>query len=176
MIVEATSFLDPDELTMRRVMGRFLTGVAIITTRDRDGGSHGMTINSMTSVSLSPPILMVALSSGARTGEALITSPCFAISILGVKQEAVARRFAIRGGERFDEGEFDLTESGLPVVRGAVSQADCRVVARNDVGDHQVFFGQVTRCRDREEDPLGFRGGTFGRFKDFGHEHRPWRS
>lgn len=166
-------FAEPDELVMRRTMGRFLTGVAVITTKSGDE-LHGMTINSLTSISLKPPILMISLNFGTRTGDALFESGKFAISILGAKQESIARRFAVRGGERFEGGEFDLTDNGLPVVRGALSQADCDVVHQYDIGDHQVFFGQVTTCRDRDGEGLAFNAGKFGSFKDFGHEELPW--
>jgi flavin reductase (DIM6/NTAB) family NADH-FMN oxidoreductase RutF len=166
-------FAEPDELVMRRTMGRFLTGVAVITTKSGEE-LHGMPINSLTSISLKPPILMISLNFGTRTGEALLESGKFAISILGAKQESIARRFAVRGGERFDGGEFDLTDNGIPVIKGALSQADCTVVNQYDIGDHQVFFGQVTSCRDRDGEGLAFNAGKFGSFKDFGHDELPW--
>lgn len=166
-------FTEPDEMMMRRTMGRFLTGVAVVTT-EHEGEQHGMTINSLTSISLKPPILMVSLNFNTRTGDALLASGRFAISILGERQEAVARQFAVRGGARFGEGQFDETEGGLPVVAGALSQAECKVVHHYDIGDHQVFFGQVTGCRYRDGDPLAFNSGKFGRFQDFHHDAMPW--
>lgn len=172
-MTQPVTFAEPDELVMRRTMGRFLTGVAVVTTKTGDE-LHGMTINSLTSISLKPPILMISLNFGTRTGEALLESGKFAISILGAKQESIARRFAVRGGERFDGGDFDLTDNGLPVIRGALSQADCTVVKQYDIGDHQVFFGQVTSCRDRDGEGLAFNAGKFGSFKDFGHNELPW--
>ena len=168
-MLPATTFTEPDELVMRRTMGRFLTGVAVVTTRSNDGGLHGMTINSLTSISLKPPILMISLNFGTRTGDALLESGKFAISILGAKQESVARRFAVRGGER-----FDVTGNGLPVVKDALSQADCTVVNQYEIGDHQVFFGQVTGCRDRNGAALAFNAGKFGSFHDLHHAELPW--
>jgi flavin reductase (DIM6/NTAB) family NADH-FMN oxidoreductase RutF len=172
-MTQPVTFAEPDELVMRRTMGRFLTGVAVVTTKTGEE-LHGMTINSLTSISLKPPILMISLNFGTRTGEALLESGKFAISILGAKQESIARRFAVRGGERFDGGDFDLTDNGLPVISGALSQADCTVVNQYDIGDHQVFFGQVTSCRDRDGEGLAFNAGKFGSFKDFGHNELPW--
>ena len=170
----APLFTVPDAMGMRRAMGRFLTGVAVVTTK-HEGELYGMTISSLTSISLEPPILMISLNFGTRTGEALIESGKFAVSILGAKQESMARRFAVRGGDRFGDGEFDMTENGLPVIKGALAQADCTVVQQYDVGDHQVFFGQVTTCRDRDGDVLAFKAGRFGSFSDFGHAEIPWR-
>lgn len=164
----------PDGSEMRRTMGRFLTGVAVVTTVDESGGQHGMTISSLQSISLEPPILMIALNFGTRTGQALHESGRFAVSILGSKQEAIARRFAVRGGERFDGGEFDHAPSGIPVVRGALAQADCTVHAHHAIGDHDVFFGQVEGARYRTGTALAFLSGKFGDFRDFGHEELPW--
>lgn len=166
-------FTTPDSLTMRRTMGRFLSGVAVVTST-HGNEMHGMTINSLTSISLEPPILMVSLNFGARTTDALLESGKFAISILGAKQEAIARRFATRGGERFEGGEFEYTENGLPVIRDALTQADCTVVNQYEIGDHQVFFGQVTSCRDRNGHGLAFNAGKFGSFHDFHHPEIPW--
>lgn len=174
-MTRSTLFASPDQLTMRRTMGRFLTGVAIVTTLDGDGEPHGMTINSLTSISLAPPILMIALNFETRTGNAVKATGQFAISILGAKQEPVARHFATRGGERFVDGDFDHTEGGIPVIGSALSQAECRVVRQEVVGDHDVFFGEVISCRDRDGDGLAFNAGKFGGFIDFGHDELPWR-
>lgn len=168
-----TRFAVPDMFGMRRTMGRFLTGVAVVTTA-HDGERHGMTINSLTSISLEPPILMISLNFNTRTGDALLASGRFAISVLGAKQEAVARQFAVRGGARFEAGDFDETEGGLPVIGGALSQIECEVVQQFVIGDHQVFFGQVTGCRDRDGEGLAFNAGKFGSFHDFNHDAMPW--
>ncbi|WP_211129078.1 flavin reductase family protein [Sinomonas albida] len=166
-------FIEPDGAAMRRTMGRFLTGVAVVTAA-YEGEQVGMTINSLTSISLEPPILMISLNFNTRTGDAVLGSGKFAISILGAKQEPVARQFAVRGGARFEAGDFDVTAAGLPVIRGALAQAECQVVDQRTVGDHQVFFGQVTASRYRDGEPLAFSSGKFGAFRDFNHDAMPW--
>lgn len=168
-----TTFSQPDGLGMRRAMGHTLSGVAVITT-EWNGEQSGMTISSLTSISLEPPILMISLNFNTRTGDALHASGRFAVSILGVKQEGVARQFASRGGARFNDGNFDTTPSGLPVVTDALAQLECEVSHTYDIGDHRVFFGQVIHCRDRDGDGLAFNAGKFGSFKDFNHESAPW--
>lgn len=172
-MMSAIDFQRPDALTMRRTMGHFLTGVAVVTTRTGEE-SHGMTINSLTSISLEPPIVMIALNFNTRTGDAVEASRQFAISVLGAKQEAIARRFAVRGGERFEGGEFEYTTSGIPVVCGALAQLECSVIEKRVVGDHDVFFGEVTSCKDRDGEGLAFNAGKFGSFNDFGHDELPW--
>lgn len=170
---EPRAFVEPDERLMRQVMGRFLTGVAVLTTGS-GADLHGMTINSLTSISLKPPILMVSLNFGTRTGEALSAHGRFAISVLGAKQESIARQFAVRGGARFADDTFELSRSGLPVVPGALSQAECVVVDEQVMGDHRLYFGQVESCRDRDGLGLAFNAGRFGTFNDFGHDELPW--
>lgn len=164
----------PDGMMMRSTMGRFLTGVAIVTTEDEHGEQHGMTISSLQSISLDPPILMIALNFGTRTGQALASGNRFAVSILSAKQEAIARRFAVRGGERFEGGAFEDSPSGIPVVEGALAQAECSVFSHHVIGDHDVYFGMVEACRYREGSALVFAAGRFGDFRDFGHEELPW--
>lgn len=168
-----TGFRAPDSLEMRRTMGRFLTGVAVVTAT-HGTEQVGMTINSLTSISLEPPIAMISLNFNTRTGQAIDESGMFAISILGAKQEAVARQFAVRGGARFEVGDFDMTPRELPVVRNALTQIECQVVQRHIVGDHQVYFGQLTAARDRDGDGLAFSAGRFGAFHDFQHEPIWW--
>ncbi|HZZ51194.1 MAG TPA: flavin reductase family protein [Pseudonocardia sp.] len=169
-----TSFASPDTETMRRCMGRFTTGVAIVTTVGADDEPQGMTINSLTSVSVDPCVLLVSLTRGTRTAHALDSSGRFAVSILGARQEPIARRFATRGGARFDGLEHELTDSGIPIVPGALVQADCRLHDTVDVGDHRVYFGQVQSLRDREGTGLVFHGGRFGEYHDLGHAEIPW--
>ncbi|WP_281032953.1 flavin reductase family protein [Nocardia brevicatena] len=111
-------------------MGRFTTGVAVVSADDRTGNPCAMTISSLTSVSLEPPILLVSLTHGSRTTEAVETTWTFAVSILGSRQEAVARRFATRGGARFEGIPIDLGRSGLPLIPDApgatgMSRAPC---------------------------------------------------
>lgn len=167
-------FAAPDVAAMRRCMGRFTTGVAVVTSVDADGQPQGMTINSLTSVSVDPCVLLVSLTVGTRTSDALDASSRFAVSILGVRQEAVARRFATRGGARFEGLPHCVTESGLPVVAEALVHADCRIRETTDIGDHRVYFGDVHSLRDREGTGLTFHGGRFGEFNDLGHAEVPW--
>ncbi len=141
-----TAFAATDALGMRQAMGRAPSGVAVVTAK-HEGELVGMTISSLTSISLEPPILMVSLTLGTRTVEAILGSGAFAVSVLGVRQEVVARQFAKPGGVRFEDGDFDETAAGLPVVANALVQAHCLVERHEVVGDHRVVFGTVTQSR-----------------------------
>lgn len=172
--MKAPPFAPPDPSAMRRCMGRFTTGVAVVTAIDATGEPQGMTINSLTSVSVAPCVLMVSLTTGSRTADAVDATGAFAVSILGVRQEQIARRFATRGGARLDGVDHEVTDSGIPVVADALVHADCRVHRTTDIGDHRVYFGEVSSLRDRSGTGLVFHGGRFGEFHDLGHAEIPW--
>lgn len=163
-----------DPLTMRRTMGRFATGVAVITALAPDGQPHGMTVNSLTSVSLDPPLLLVCFTNGARTATAVTTSGRFAVSILASRQEAIARRFASRGDDHFAGLPLTYGEHQIPVVPDALAHLECTVHEEFTAGDHVVVIGAVERTCDRDGHPLAFLNGRFGDYTDRGHEPVNW--
>ncbi|MDQ4116876.1 MAG: flavin reductase family protein, partial [Actinomycetota bacterium] len=114
------------------------------------------------------------LTTGTRTADAVDSSGAFAVSVLGVRQEPIARRFATRGGSRFEGVDHEVTDTGTPVVADALVHADCRVRQTTDIGDHRVYFGEVRSLRDRIGTGLTFHGGRFGEFHDLGHAEMPW--
>ncbi|MDA3623867.1 flavin reductase family protein [Saccharopolyspora oryzae] len=158
---------------MRRSMGRFTTGVAIVTSGVGDSAC-GMTISSLTSICLDPAILLVSLTEGARTTGMVADTGRFAVSILAARQEAIARRFATRGGARFEGLDCEYGEYGVPMIEDALVQAECDVHSAHQVGDHAVFYGLVRNLRCREGTGLAFYSGRFGDFHDFGHDEMPW--
>jgi len=163
-----------EPLTMRRTMGRFATGVAVITTLTPDGQPHGMTVNSLTSVSLDPPMLLVCFTAGARTATAAIDTARFAVSILATRQEPIARRFATRGDDHFAGLPLTYGDHQIPVVPDALAHLECTVEQHLTAGDHVVVLGAVHRTCDRDGQPLAFLSGRFGDYTDRGHEPIPW--
>jgi flavin reductase (DIM6/NTAB) family NADH-FMN oxidoreductase RutF len=158
---------------MRRTIGRFATGVAVVTTLD-GGKPHGMTVNSLTSVSLTPPLLLVCLTTGARTTDAVVNAGRFAVNILSARQEEIALRFARRGADHFEGLELTYGDHAVPVVPDALAHLECAVERHFDAGDHLVVIGQVDRVCDREGEPLAFRGGRFADLTERGHEPELW--
>lgn len=159
---------------MRRSMGRFITGVAVVSTGTSEDTWCGMTISSLTSISLDPAILMISLTHGSRTTDMVAAAGRFTVSILSARQEAVARHFATRGGARYENIDYEVGVYGLPMIKDAVVQAECRVHSSPHVGDHRVFFGEVENLRHRDGTGLVFNSGRFGDFHDFGHDEIPW--
>lgn len=152
---------------LRTCLGRFATGVAVVTF-DGPEGRRGLTINSFTSVSLEPPLVLASIATKAKSHDALIGRP-FAVNVLGAEQERLARCFA--------GGEADLEvvwEEGLaPSLPGSLASLICRPWQRVDAGDHSLFLGQVVQFEYREGDALGYVTSRFTTLAEgrLGHEH-----
>ncbi len=167
----AAPTIDPP--TMRRTMGHFATGVAVVTT-SVDGTPHGMTVNSLTSVSLSPPLLLVCLTLGARSTDAVTGAGRFAVNVLSARQEHIALRFARRGEDHFAGLDVTRGRHRVPVIPDAFAHLECTVERQFVAGDHLVVIGQVVEVCEREGEPLGFVGGKFGDVLVHGHEPERW--
>lgn len=135
-----------DPAAFRAVLGRYATGVAIVTTRGPDGYPVGLTVNSFTSVSLDPPLVLFCLDRSAGSLPAFEASDCFAVNILGTTQAPVSARFADPAAERFVEDHVVPWETGAPVLAHALAALDCRIHARYDGGDHVILVGRVVRA------------------------------
>ncbi|MBO0878212.1 MAG: flavin reductase [Pseudonocardia sp.] len=165
---------DPvDPATMRDVMGRFVTGVAVVTASHL-GIPHGMTVNSLTSVSLLPPLVLVCLGAHARSTEAVTASGRFAVNILSARQEHLARRFAQRGADHFAGLDISYGQCRVPVIPDAYARLDCDVDRHLAAGDHVVVIGAVRAASARAGEPLGFLGGKFSDVHDRGREPLDW--
>lgn len=141
---------------LRESMRRWATGVAVITSRYLDN-EHGMTVNSFTSVSLEPPLVMVAMERASRTCAMVNRSGVFGVTILAAEQQAIAERFAGRDGEyqnRFDGLAVQRLESGLAFIAGGLAFLDCRVCETYQVATHTLFIGQVVGSQINAQAPL----------------------
>jgi flavin reductase (DIM6/NTAB) family NADH-FMN oxidoreductase RutF len=154
---------------LRQTMSSFATGVAVITTESGDK-PQGMTVNSLTSVSLDPPLLLVCLVRTARTTEALLARQAFVVNILSKRQDEVANRFARPGANRFEGLSIHRTSGGLPYVPGALGTIECSVEALHPGGDHVIVTARIQRCHTREGTPLVFYRGNY---HALGEEGRP---
>ena len=134
-----------DALQFRHVMGHFPTGVSVITTRDGED-IHGMTANSVTSVSLDPVLILVCLMRDARTALAIHKAGHFAVNILGEHQEEISRRFARPKQDHFAGLEIEEGPNGLPLLPGSLAYVTCRVHEIVPAGDHDIVLGSVEHC------------------------------
>ena len=150
---------DADPAVFRDLLGRFTTGVTVLTTLDATGRPSGMTASSLAAVSLEPPLLLVCVDRGADFLAVLSAAPTFAVNVLARDQEALSRRFAADGVDRFAGTRWSPGPGGLPFLDGAVAHVVCENWERRDAGDHTVFFGRVVGGSAFDRPPLlHFRG------------------
>jgi len=152
-----------DADTFRSVLGRFATGITIVTARDATGRDHGMTVSAFSSLSLSPPLVLMCIDKTATMFDLLSTHPDIGISILSSSQEAYSRRFADKSterSERFDGIAYTRGMADVVLLEGALAHMECRVIEHHDAGDHIVLFAEVDRAQPLDGRPLlYFRGG-----------------
>jgi flavin reductase (DIM6/NTAB) family NADH-FMN oxidoreductase RutF len=145
---------------LRRAMGHFATGVTVITTRNERGQPFGLTANAVSSLSLEPPLILICVDKNADTYPYFTRSGVFAVNILSEHQEAVSRRFATSGIEKFEGMGYRKNEMGCAILDDTVGHLDCRIVNSFDAGDHTIYVGEVDTVELTEGPPLlFFRGG-----------------
>ncbi len=155
--------VSPEEF--RAALGRFASGVTIITVPTGNGGVHGMTASAFCSVSLRPPLVLVCVDHLAETYLHLRERCCFGVSILREDQEALSEFFA--DPERNPDAGYRLgisyrnMRSGMPVLADALAQLDCTVVESHPAGDHSIFVGQVEEVSVQEGTPLLYFRGRY---------------
>lgn len=160
-----------DSSLFRDVMGRFATGVTIVTVQEA-GAPHGMTVNSFTSVSLDPTLVLICLDRGAATTEMLSRTGRFTVNILSVDQRHLAQRFAESENERdrFNGVEFTVSVEGTPILDDVLGYMTCTVKDIVDGGDHLIFIGEVVALgyTKRDQQPLLYYRGNYKSFADEG--------
>jgi flavin reductase (DIM6/NTAB) family NADH-FMN oxidoreductase RutF len=154
---------DPaDLINLRGALGRFATGVTVITARNFDGEPVGFTANSFNSVSLDPPLILWSLARSSPRLGAYRAAQHYAVNILSADQSELARRFAGKVEDRFDGVGWSEGLGGAPVLDGALAAFECAHEAVYPAGDHELFIGRVSRCAIAEGAPLTFFAGRFG--------------
>ena len=154
-----------DPQAQRRIFGRFATGVTVVTTRKSDG-FHGMTANAVTSLSLDPPLVLVAVDRRALMHAALHEGQCFAVNVLTEEQEALSRRFATAGPKEFGDLNWTAAVTGAPVLADVLAWADCRLAHVLPGGDHDIFVGEVVAGDARDGRPLLYYAGKYRRIAE----------
>jgi flavin reductase (DIM6/NTAB) family NADH-FMN oxidoreductase RutF len=143
----------------RRACGAFATGVAVLTTRASDGAPHGITVNSFCSLSLEPPLVMIAIALDCTFLNHFESCLFFAVNILREDQRDLSIRFAELPEGRFTGVDWHDTVSGSPWLDGALALLDCKTVQILDAGDHRMLIGEVLEVSVSEGRPLIFYRG-----------------
>ncbi|MFJ6675693.1 flavin reductase family protein [Actinosynnema sp. NPDC091369] len=148
--------------SLREALGRFVTGVTVVTAASEQG-PVGLTVNSFTSVSLDPALVLFCLRRDSRVGDVFESAASFAVNILGEHQESVSKRFSGPVEERTEGVALDFGVTGAPLLADALAYLDCDLHRRIDAGDHVIIIGWVRdfEIRRAEARPLAFYGGRY---------------
>jgi len=149
----------------RAALGRFASGVTVVTTLGADGRSHGLTVSAFSSVSLEPMLVVIAIDRTNDSDGAIRASGRFNVHLLSSEQESVSRRFSERSprSDPFVGLEWTPDEHGLPCLSGGLARLGCRVTQAIDAGDHTLFLGQVESIDVAEGAPLLYFRGAYRR-------------
>jgi flavin reductase (DIM6/NTAB) family NADH-FMN oxidoreductase RutF len=155
-----------DSKLQRKIMGRFATGVTVVTTAGA-GGMGGLTANAVASLSLDPPLVLVAVDKRAGSYPEIRANGCYAVNILAADQEEISRRFATPGPKDYSGLAWKTVVTGAPVFEGTLGYVDCRLADVLPGGDHDIFVGEIV-AGDAGEDghPLLFFSGKYRRITE----------
>ncbi len=152
-----------DSDLFRSVLGRFASGITIVTTHDGEGRDHGMTVSAFASVSLDPTLVLVAIGNDATMSPVMADANTFAVNILRADQEELSRRFSGKLDDRFAGIRYEKGMHGDAVLTDALASLQCRVVSRHPAGDHVLVIGEVEAADARDGEPLlYYRSGYAG--------------
>jgi len=149
----------------RRVCGRFATGVAIAGVTDVNGVPHGLTVNSFSSVSLEPPLILICLGHAIAAIDAFREATHFGLSVLRENQHALSERFAAPVDNRFESLSWRRGMAGVPLLDGTLAQIECETVRRISEGDHDIFIGKMIAATAEEGDPLIYFASEYRRLR-----------
>ena len=150
--------MDPGEY--RNAIGRFLTGVTVITTA-HCGTLHGITASAVASLSIDPPTLLVCLNKQSATRVAVAAAGRFVINMLAAEQADLSLHFASKSPDKFVRMQVESSPHGLPRLPGAIASIDCRVMSEVDGGTHSIFIGRAETAATADAPPLGYFRGRF---------------
>lgn len=172
--MNAVATAEETERTKRRfrdVMGRFATGVTVITTQ-AGGQTHGMTANGFMSVSLEPPLVVISVRRESKMIPSIEEAGTYGVSVLGFDQAFLSKHFAGRPVEGLEEPFVEI--DGVPMISGAIAHITTRVVDTHVVGDHTLFVGEVMSADQVTGEPLIFHSGAYHALSDTGEWSARW--
>jgi flavin reductase (DIM6/NTAB) family NADH-FMN oxidoreductase RutF/pimeloyl-ACP methyl ester carboxylesterase len=153
-----------DPASYRKALGNYLTGVTVVATVGRDGEARGFTANSFTSVSLSPPLVLVCINRNSASAESFREGKGFSVNVLSERQSDISTIFATRDADRFAKVAWQKGPSGNPILDDVTAWFDCRQHAIIDAGDHFILIGEVEGFGKAPSNPLGYCRGAHIKF------------
>jgi len=150
-----------DARHLRNALGRFPTGVTVVTTRGPTGRLEGLTANSFAALSLEPALVLWSINHSSPSAVGFRASGHFAVNVLRATQSDLSHRFAMRRDNKFEGIAFDEGLGGAPVLRDMLATFECETVSVTEGGDHLLFIGRVRRMAYDDGDPLIFSAGRY---------------
>ncbi|GAB3381355.1 flavin reductase family protein [Spongiibacter taiwanensis] len=151
-----------DQRQLRNALGQFATGVCVVTANAAELGPFGMTVNSFSSVSLDPPLVLWSLRNDSECFEAFRQTRFYAINVLRNDQQQLSNQYASPVNHRLSPEHFSIGKTGSPVLRGVLCTFECEIWQRYDGGDHTILVGKVLESQSNPTGkPLVFHGGLY---------------
>lgn len=150
-----------DQRKFRDALGRFATGVTVITTLTSSGQPLGLTANSFNSLSLDPAMILWSLSKDTPYAKDFLECKHFAVNILAVSQQNLSDQFSKPAGDRFAGVDWRKGVNGMPLIASCLANFECRNTTCYDGGDHHIFVGAVERFQFSDGQPLIFYDGRY---------------
>src|SRR5699024_2835045 len=148
-----------EDRIFRDAMGKFATGITIVSMNDEDGNNIGMTVNAFMSVSLNPKLIAVSIDEKASMYDRLKETKQFGVSVLKEEQQDISMIFA-KQKEKDREIEF-IDQNGVPVIKGALATLSCETEKQAIAGDHLIIIARVTDIGQQDGDPILYFGGNY---------------
>jgi len=156
--------LDPRDF--RRACGQFATGVAVASVIGPDGAPHGLTINSFTSVSLSPPLILICLGHDSAILDLFRPQALFGLSFLRAEQRDLSHQFATRGHDRFHGVNWHTGASGVPLLDDSLAGMECAIEQSVTAGDHDILIARVTHAAIHGGHPLLYFNSAYAALRE----------
>jgi len=151
-----------DSREFRDALGRFATGVCVITFAPENGKPFGITVNSFASVSLEPALVLWSLQNNSDVFDVIVNTERYAVNILGSEQRALSDQYAKKGDHDLSPEHFSIGETGAPVLKNAIVTFECENEAQHDGGDHAILVGRVLEMANNPAgEPLLFVSGKY---------------
>ena len=152
---------DVDVRVLRNCFGKFATGITVITALAPDGTKIGLTVNSFSSLSLDPPMILWSLDKRSNSLDALKNASHFAVNVLASDQMDISNNFARPGEDKFKDVDLVDSAFGLPLLAGTVAHLVCKNVGTYEGGDHLIFIGEVEHFDACDKKPLLYSNGQY---------------
>ena len=146
---------------LRNCFGKFATGITVITALAPDGTKIGLTVNSFSSLSLEPPLVLWSLDKKSKSLSAFIAATHFAINVLASDQMDISNNFARTSEDKFNNIKLSESKYDLPLLSGTVAHLECKNISTYEGGDHLIFIGEVEHFKTSNKKPLLYTNGQY---------------